>query len=308
MWRITLSGCRKHMLAVPILAFYPKWNFRAPKPLDCKSSLHEGVNSAPPTALSDDVSSKLAQYTQGDIAVVSMIGSMNPVTRAHIRCLVEARDIMLNENNESRPPDLQKFKDCIGFVHLNPDAHLARKFRNNDFYGLEVREELVRLAIKDEGLDWLQVGKLAYKYDDEVGLDRAVSVALEDLNERHKDLKFVEYDVNGADDVVNNNKVAWAGKKHRFRKMNVRNGKEAPACFVTFLRDKHDNIGLMQHIQDAGFDPPNKYCIVGPEIEDFSSTAVRQALERRDIEGLRVMVHDLVADKLLEPGIVNEHK
>ena len=155
MWRITLSGCRKHMLAAPILAFYPKWNFRAPKPLDCKSSLHEAANSAPPTAISDEMSSKLAQYTQGDIAVVSMIGSMNPVTRARIRCYVEARDIMLKENHNSRPPNLQEFKDCIGFVHLNPDAHLARKFGNNDFYDLEVRKELVNLAIKAEDLDWL---------------------------------------------------------------------------------------------------------------------------------------------------------
>ena len=89
--------------------------------------------------------------------------------------------------------------------------------------------------------------------------------------------------------------------------MNVRNGKEAPAKFVMFFRNESDNIALMQHIQDAGLDLPNIYCIIGPEIEDFSSTAVRQALERRDIEGLRVMVHDLVADKLLEPRIVNEH-
>ena len=45
----------------------------------------------------------------------------------------------------------------------------------------------------------------------------------------------------------------------------------------------------MKLIKKAGFDSPNEYCIVGPKIEDFSSTEERKALERRDIEGLRVM-------------------
>ena len=76
---------------------------------------------------------------------------------------------------------------------------------------------------------------------------------------------------------------------------------------ATIQRNEGDNISLMEHIKKAGFDSPNEYCIVGPKIEDFSSTQVREALERRDIEGLRTMVHDLVADKLLEPRIVNEH-
>ena len=78
-------------------------------------------------------------------------------------------------------------------------------------------------------MDWLQFGKLVYKYDSEVRQHRAVSVALEDVNKRYKHLNFVEYDVNGADDVANNQKVAWAGKKHKFRKMIVVNGKEALA-------------------------------------------------------------------------------
>ena len=115
---------------------------------------------------------------------MSIIGGMIPVTRAHIRCYVEARDILLNENHKSRPANLQKFKNCIGFVHLNPDTHLARKLKNNDFYNLEVREELVGLAIKAEGSDWLHVGRMEYMYDPELGRERAVSLALEDLNKR----------------------------------------------------------------------------------------------------------------------------
>ena len=84
MRQVLLSGRRKHMLAMPILALYPKWNLREPKPLDCKSSLHQAANSAMPAAIPGERSTILAQHTQGDIAVVSIIGSMNPVTRAHI--------------------------------------------------------------------------------------------------------------------------------------------------------------------------------------------------------------------------------
>ena len=127
-----------------------------------------------------------------------------------------------------------------------------------------------------------------------------MSVALEDLNRRYQHLKFVEYDVNGPDDVVNWEKVMWARKKHEFRKMIDEDGKEAPVRFVTILRHKGDNISLMKLIKKAGFDSPNKYCIVGPKIEDVSSTEVRKALECRDTERLRTMVHPPVADKFLD--------
>ena len=88
-----------------------------------------------------------------------------------IGCYVEASDILFNENHKLRPANLQKFKTCIGVVHLNSDAHLARKLKNNDFYDLDVREELVGLAIKWEGSDWLHVGKLEYMYDPELGVN-----------------------------------------------------------------------------------------------------------------------------------------
>ena len=59
-------------------------------------------------------------------------------------------------------------------------------------------------------------------------------------------MKFVEYDVNGADDVVNWEKVIWARKKHEFRKMIDEDGKEAPVRFVTIPRHKGDNISLIK--------------------------------------------------------------
>ena len=64
-------------------------------------------------------------------------------------------------------------------VHPNLDAHLARKFKNNDVYNLEFREKLVGLAIKWEGLERLHVGKLRYMYDPVLWRERAMSVARE---------------------------------------------------------------------------------------------------------------------------------
>ena len=73
-----------------------------------------------------------------------------------------------------------------------------------------------------------------------------------------------------------------------------------PARFVTIKRIECDNTRLTQRMQEAGLDSSNEYCIVGPKIEDVSSTEVRKALECRDTERLRTMVHPPVADKLLD--------
>ena len=72
--------------------------------------------------------------------------------------------------------------------------------------------------------------------------------------------------------------MIWARKKHEFRKMIDEDWKEAPVRFVTIPRHKGDNISLIKLLKKAGFDSPNENWIVWPQIEDFSSTEVRKAL------------------------------
>ena len=82
--------------------------------------------------------------------------------------------------------------------------------------------------------------------------------------------------------------------------MIIKDGKEALGRLITIPRNEGDNNSLKSLLKRVGFDSPNEYCIVGPKIEDFSSTEVRKALESRDTERLRTMVHPPVADKLLD--------
>ena len=108
-------------------------------------------------------------------------------------------------------------------------------------------------------------------YDPELGRERAVSVALEDLNWRYKHLKFVEYDVNGADDVVNWEKMMWAGKKHEFRKMIIKDGKEALGRLITIPRNEGDNNSLKSLLKRVGFDSQMNTALWGLRSKTFQA-------------------------------------
>jgi len=215
----------------------------------------------------------LGQLPDGSrVAVVSMLGSLCPITLGHVQCYEEARSLLLNRApTVPRPEDLEDFAECVGFVYLNGDGYVGNKLRQKGQKALDYdqRCDLVRLATAD--LPWLCFGGRG---------------TLEDsLSEQHPNLKFVRYDMNGADDVVRHHKWEWAGKSNRMITMG-RPG---------FTDDVRSGI---QSMVDRGKYAP-KHCLLGPELPDISSTAARAASAAGDQEALLEILHPSVADWLL---------
>ena len=58
--------------------------------------------------------------------------------------------------------------------------------------------------------------------------------------------------MNGADNVVNWKKVMWARTKHEFRKMIIKEVKEAPGRFITMPRNEGNNNSLESLLKGLG--------------------------------------------------------
>ena len=57
------------------------------------------------------------------VAVVTMRGSLCPITLGHVRCFQEARAIFLGGASPAG-----QYSYCCGFLSLNGDMHLMSKF------------------------------------------------------------------------------------------------------------------------------------------------------------------------------------
>lgn len=215
----------------------------------------------------------LRQLPDGSrVAVVSMLGSLCPITLGHVQCYEEARRLLLNQaSTVPRPEDLEDFAECVGFVYLNGDGYVGSKLRQKGQKALdyEQRCNLVRLATAE--LPWLCFGG-GGQFEG-------------NLSELHPNLEFVKYDMNGADDVARFHKWKWAGKSNRM---------------ITIGRPgfTDDVRGGIQRVVDRGTCAP-KHCLLGPELPDISSTAARAASAAGDREALLEILHPSVADWLL---------
>jgi nicotinic acid mononucleotide adenylyltransferase len=219
------------------------------------------------------------------VAVVSMLGSLCPVTLAHVHAFDEARRLLLADSGATveRPPQLEAFAECVGLVRLNPDMYVAKKTaeKGQSTICIEDRAQLVRLATVER--PWLLHDESGR------GAARASAQGLSLLRSRFPNLKFVEFDMNGADDVAKYRKWVGAGPRHRMITMG-RPG------FTERVR---------AGIASAGVAP--QHCILGPELPDISSTAARDASAAGDAKTLLQLLHPAVAEYLLQrdgwPGL-----
>merc|ERR1719220_3234213 len=92
--------------------------------------------------------------------------------------------------------------------------------------------------------------------------------------------------MNGADDVVKYGKWSWASRRARF---------------ITMGRPGYTE-GVVKGMKGAGVDPEQGYFILGPELPDISSTAVREALATGDRKALEGLLHPKVAEWCIEHG------
>lgn len=205
------------------------------------------------------------------VAVVTMLGSLCPVTRGHVQGFVEARKILLGGPGVSRPAKLENFDAVVGFISLNGDLHVMRKLCESSSTSLDVsqRRQLVQLAVKE--YCWL-----AWEQNE--------GWCVRQLEDKFPKMKFVHFCLNGADDVVRYEKFKWSGPQSRF---------------ITMGRPGYTK-QVEEGMAEAGVDSARGYFILGPELENISSTQARTALQKRDVATLKTLLHPNVLKWCLE--------
>ena len=221
----------------------------------------------PPKPGISDARATLAELPAGSsVAVVTLLGSLCPVTLAHIRTFEEARKIFLDAASPHRPPGLESFAAVLGFISVNSDGYVSRKMAKTGVPALdaETRLALIRLAVAE--MPWM-------------GTEPREGQSLRKLNERWPKLNFVHFKMNGADDVAKHRKYAWADSLNRFLTMG-RPG-ETEKVLAGMRRDGYE---------------ANAYHILGPELPDISSTEARRAIVAGDAAACARMLHPRVAE------------
>jgi len=190
-------------------------------------------------------------------AAVFMLGSLCPVTNAHIRCFEEANALLRGPKHG--------YVEVRAFVSLNSDHHVASKLAAKGHRSIcaEDRRKLIELSIAH--LPWLQFSADA----DKAQLSAA---------------GYHVFELNGGDDVIKYRKWRRAGPNKRY---------------ITMVRPGTLDDMVCGLVQDGLPDCGNDYFIIGPELEDISSSLVREASSRGDRDALLRMVHPAVCDWML---------
>ena len=208
--------------------------------------------------------------------MISLLGSLNPVTLGHVQCFEEARKTLLGEGGQRRPGRLEAFDCCIGLLELNSDQRVGKKMAEaGDVLILQTdRSDLVQLATADK--PWLGCGWPQY---------------LDALKASWPKLNLTHFEVNGADDVVKYGKF-WSQPSARMIVMGRPGSTEAVR---SGMADARDQLGRPCPIDDddANF-------IMGPELPDISGSAARRATAAGDEDALSALVHPAVAAWLLQ--------
>eukprot|EP01052_Picozoa_sp_SAG31_P011508 SAG31_NODE_653_length_13152_cov_4.899487_4_plen_529_part_00 len=204
------------------------------------------------------------------IAVVTLLGSLCPVTLGHVQCFIEARALFLSGANPAG-----RYGYCVGFISLNSDGHLRSKFAGKDEKPLTMRDRktLVELAAAD--VPWLHYSAHHPR--------RKVN----ELSNKFPTLAFERFDMNGADDVVKYQKWRYVtGPKVKTRLLTM----QRPGSTAALLQGMRA-VGIPKH-GSANF-------VLGPELPDISSTKARAASRAGDRAELLELLHPAVADWML---------
>ena len=123
------------------------------------------------------------------VGVVTMLGSLCPVTLGHVQAFVEARRLLLGEAGVARPARLEPFSAVVGLISLNSDGSVGAKLKKKGVASLsyEQRLGLVQMAVQEH--PWL-------------GWESCEGKLLQELQRRHPRLVFEHFYMNGADDVL----------------------------------------------------------------------------------------------------------
>jgi len=197
------------------------------------------------------------------VAAVTMTGSCCPVTLAHIKCFMEARRILLGE--VARPRGLEKFHEVYGFLSLNSDLHVSTKI-HEPCISYANRSKLVRLAVSEHR--WITLSR------------SSDGLLCRQLQQQRPDLEFVWFTLSWSDDIL---------KGQRWKECT------AERRFIAMCRSGY-SMQLCNALTHARMDPDMGHFIVGPEIPQISSAAIRRALGEGDASVLGKFLHPAVAD------------
>jgi len=231
----------------------------------------------------DAIDQRLRALPAGsNVAVVSLLGSLCPITLGHVQTFVEARQVLLRLSEHPVPARLEEFAECVGFICLNTDRHVDKKMSAAGQSSLDysTRQYLVELAIEDH--DWVYFHPTRQGHEQREEEREGVR----QLSAKWPQLHVVHFYMNGADDVVKCRKYTWSCPHSRFITMG-RPG---------FTEEVREGMAA------SGVDPDDGFFIIGPELPDISSTAVRAALASGNYAALEGIVHPKVAKWCIDSG------
>ncbi len=191
------------------------------------------------------------------VAVITMAGSCCPVTRAHCMAFEVARDLL-----KERTQRTQQYAEILGALSLNSDNYVWKKLAKKDddeIIHWSDRAMLVQLATEE--IPWLSVSFLREKW------------VLWDLKKSWTSINFVQYHLNGADDVLKYEKWTRAV--------------DAESRFIAMGRP-----GYTEELKKLAAETP--FFFIGPELPDISSSQVRAALYEEDLQSLEKLLHHSV--------------
>jgi len=195
-----------------------------------------------------------------------MTGTCCPVTLAHIAAFVESRRLLLSRGYDA----------VLGGLSLNSDQYVSKKLSEKGLpsISLQDRRYLVELASQEH--EWLLYNSMT-TFKDEYQFCKF-------HEDRCPHLRFDHYLLNGADDVIRRRKWKW------------KNVRQIAMCRPGATEE------LLLELKKAGIDVTGDKFLVGPELPDISSTAVRDALKAGDQDRLLELVHPDVARWCWEKG------
>ena len=223
-----------------------------------------------------EIFKKLEALTSGGrVAIVTMIGTFCPITVAHIDAFIQARSLLLGKCAPLVPCKLEQYDLVLGFIGLNQDAWTVSKLANQGepyaTAGVSIndRKHMVDLATSDQ--DWI------YHYNRSLMCVPVIADPKMLCQERFPNIDFVQYLLNGADDVQKYEKWRHCDKNQRLITVG-RPGYTEKVC---------------KCILDSKVDPA--FCVLGPELSGISSTMVREALrDDKPAEFLQDKLHPKV--------------
>jgi len=199
------------------------------------------------------------------VGVLTLLGSLCPITLGHVQLFVEARAMLLGQSAQCAPAKLERFDSVVGFCSLNCAAHVDRKLRAKGEASLSLgdRRRLLEMAVEEYG--W-------------IAWEAREGETVDALTKSYPHLSFVPFTMNGADDVLRYRKWSWAG----------------PAMRMITMGRPGDTQAVIDGARRAGVDLDAGHFLIGPELPDISSSAARWAIAHGDTAAAARHLHPRV--------------